>query len=145
MFNFNVLMAMLIVITFFAPLFLGRSYRKAAKSREEFRQEFLKKMANRQFVLYALGVVIYVAGLLAVLPWPIIALGIHAPSIFRFEDHDNQTFVVIYSRFVLDNTGFIIYLFLSPVFIAASVIGMNRFEKSKRLMDAVEQSMKERR
>lgn len=145
MFNFNLLLVMLIIVTFFAPLFIGRGYRKAAKSQEEFRQEFLKKMANRQFAMYALGVVLYVAGLLAVWPLGVMALGLDFPSIFRFEDHTNQTFVMIYGCFLLNNTGFMIYFFLCPLFLLTSTLGMLRFEKSKRIMEAVEQSMKERR
>ncbi len=141
----GVFLLALITVTFFAPLFIERSYRRVETSKEEIERKVLKQMANKAFALYALGVVMYVAGLFACLPLLTLAVPGDFPSIARFEDHGLQTYVVIFSRITLDNSGFVVYYFIfQPLCLILAAIGIRRFEKSRDVMHAIERLMKER-
>jgi hypothetical protein len=139
--NFGLFLFLLIVITFFAPLFMGGGVRKPQSTLRDIELKLLKKAMHKEYVWYMIGVTLYVAGM--VVDFPFVAMDFNAPHIVRFEEVGFQTQVVIYNHFVLTGREFDIYYLALPLFLLAAALGMQRFEKSHKIMKGLEQRIKE--
>ncbi|MGD1003764.1 MAG: hypothetical protein ABR884_04310 [Minisyncoccia bacterium] len=139
--NFGLFLFLLIVITFFAPLFMGGGVRKPQPALRDIELKLLKKAVRRAYVWYMIGVTLYVGGMVVAFPASIGMFNL--PRIVRFEEIDLQTQVVIYNHFVLTSREFDIYFLTLPLFLLAAALGMRRFEKSHEIMKGLEQRIKE--
>jgi hypothetical protein len=139
--NFGWLLVTLIIVTFFAPLFMGGKVRKPTNMPRDVQIKLLKKAVRKAYIRYMIGVTIYVLGVVVALP---AAIGMfNLPRIMRFEEIDFQTQVVIYNHFILTGKEFNVYFLFLPVFLLAAVLGMRRYEKSHETMRGLELLIKE--
>lgn len=90
-----------VLMTLLTPIILEWARRQRLRGKEDLGRMILKKEARHAFVLYAIGVIYFLAGLAAEAPIFVMLINLHLPSIFRFEYCGYATCSIIYNTVVL--------------------------------------------
>lgn len=101
-----------------------------------------KQLANRGFLIHALGTILYLVGIIAGLP--ILALTGDYPNVIRFRE-EYPTVVVIYNILELGNRGLTLYIMIVAVLLLGSAWGVNKLEEGWKMMKEAERLRREGR